>query len=152
MARQSAAAAPQQPRGPAWKELVAMLAASNYVQKSAIVAKLNALGYNYDKDNVSYVMTSARRRGNLCVFTGKRTGYTATPDGLESLVDIRKRRRISRAWIRNATAVVKYVQANLPKLSANMTTTDLAELRKEVRYHGAVLKNIDALYKQIGVK
>jgi len=145
-------AAKKKPHMPAWQELVAMLAGSRYVQKVAILAKLKALGYDVNVDSVSYVMTAARKRGKLCVYTGPDTGYTATPDGDEALKDIRKRRRISAAWIRNVRAVVAYVKKNQARLIASMSADDIIELRKEMKYHAAMLTSIKSHCAANGLK
>jgi len=142
----------KQPRTAAWQELVNILKASNYVQKVAIIAKLKALGYDVTDNSVSYVMTAARRQGRLCVYTGPKNGYTATPSGIEALVDIRKRRRISRAWLKNVGAVIRYVKGNIAKLTQGMTPADAAELRKEIKYNEEALKSITRLHQTNGLQ
>lgn len=129
-----------------------MLAASRYVQKVTILAKLKALGYDVNENSVSYVMTAARKKGKLCVYTGPDTGYTAIPDGNEALSDIQKRRRIAAAWERNALAVVDYVKKHMASLAATMSAPDADRLRKEVRYHGEMLKSIENLRTKNGLK
>jgi ATP-dependent Zn protease len=148
------AAKPQtkkKPRIAAWQELVNLLKASRYVQKVTILAKLKALGYDLNENSVSYVMTAARKQGKLCVYTGPKQGYTSTPSGIEALVDIRKRRRISRAWLKNVGAVIRYVKGNIAKLTQGMTPADTAELRKEIKYNEEALKGIERLHQTNGL-
>ena len=145
-------AAKKPPRIKAWQELVARLSASQYVQKITILAKLKALGYDVTEGSVSYVMTAARKQGRLCVYTGPKTGYAATPSGNEALVDIRKRRRISRAWLKNVTAVIRYVKANQGKLIQGMASEDVAELRKEIKYNEEALKSISRIHQTNGLQ
>jgi DNA-binding PadR family transcriptional regulator len=121
------------------------------VQKVQILAQLNALGYRLDPGSLSYVMTAARKRGKLCVYTGPKTGYTATPDGHEALVDIRKRRRVSIAWLRNVRAVITYVKANIGRLVNNMKPAEAGELRKEIKHNEAAVRQLDMLTKTNGL-
>jgi len=140
------------PRIAAWQELVAFLKTSKYVQKVQILAQLKSIGYDVTDDSVSYVMTAARKQGNLCVYTGPRTGYTATPSGNEALSDVRKRRRVSLAWLKNAIAEIRYVKANKAKLLPYMTATDAIELDKEIRYHAAAVKSAEGLRRTGGLQ
>lgn len=135
----------------AWKELVSILATRRYIDKITIISKLKALGYEFDVDTVSYVMTAVRKNGQLCVYT-KDNGYTAIPDGRESLFDIRKRRRISAAWLRNARPLVEYVNDNMAVLTATMTQTDVSELKRELDYHSAVLKSLESIRTRNGLE
>jgi hypothetical protein len=139
------------PRIPAWQELVNLLKSGSYFKKVAILAKLKALGYDVNENSVSYVMTSARKRGNLCVYAGSK-GYTSTPKGRESLVDIRKRRRISIAWLKNIDALIKYVEKNWGSLTAPMKMTDRNELRNEIKYNKSAVPALLRLASSNGLK
>lgn len=135
---------------PAYKELVALLKKSTYVKKVQIISQLKSAGYDIDEDSVSYVMTMARKQGYLCVYTGK-NGYTAKPTGVESLVDIRKRRRISFAWLSNITALVVYVRGNWARLTKGLSPDVVAELRNEIDYNGAALRELGKLSEKFGL-
>ena len=142
---------PKKPRVAAWQELVNLLKTSQYVQKVQILSQLQALGYHINADSLSYVMTAARKRGKLCVYTGPKNGYTATPDGHEALVDIRKRRRVSFAWLKNVGPVITYVQANIGKLTNGMKPAEAAELRKEIKHNRAAVQQLRMLTKANGL-
>ena len=132
------------PRVPAYKELVAILKKGSYYAKVYIIMQLKAAGYKVDENSVSYVMTSARQHGHLCVYAPKQ-GYTASPNGKEALVDIRKRRRISDAWLRNVKALVVYVRKNWKSLAAQLDPEVISELKRELSYHSEAIVSNDKL-------
>jgi hypothetical protein len=141
---------PNSPKIPAYKELVELMKSGSYYAKVYLIAKLKAAGYAVDETNISYVMTSARKHAHLCVYVPKQ-GYTSSPNGLESLVDIRKRRRISAAWLRNVVALVAYVRKNWSSLTASMKSEDATALKKELSYHAAAVSSNDDLKKKYGL-
>lgn len=137
-------------RIPAWQELVNLLRTGTYFDKAFIVAKLKAAGYDVDKNNVSYVMTSVRKNGKICVCGDN--GYTATPNGHESLVDIRKRRRVSIAWLENIDALIKYVEQKWSNLIGGMDAAEKIELGREIKYNKAAISMLRQIARANGLK
>lgn len=142
--------AKQPQRIPAWQELVNLLKSGSYVLKVNILAQLKALGYDITENSVSYVMTAARKRGYLCVYTGK-SGYTAAPTGVETLGDIRKRRRIANAWLKNIDALIKYAEKNFSSLVQGLKPELASDLRKEIKYNKAAVKQLHQLAATSGL-
>jgi hypothetical protein len=128
---------------PIHKALVALLASGThtYYEKSYMVAHLKACGYDVSNASVSYVMTAARKRGNICVFVPAVYGYTSKPSGDAVLRDIRKRRRVSNSWIQNIKALVAYAKKNWYSVTGCMSAKDAAALKQEIKYYRTVSKS-----------
>lgn len=141
------------PHLPTYVALMTLLKSNvcSYYEKSYIIAHLKSYGYDVSKTNVSYVMTAARRHGNICVFVPKLRSYTAMPIGSEALHDIRKRRRVSNAWIQNIKALVEYATKNWTFVTGSMATKDVYDLKQEIKYYRTVSKSNNDMRDRYGL-
>ena len=137
---------------PAYMALNSILGARRYTKKDMIVAKLLVMGYDTDIDRVSYIMTSARKHGHLCVHVRGKKAYTAVPSGSEAHADMIKRRKISEAWVRNTRPLRDYVVQNHRKISRGLSGAELTELANEVEYNRKLLDAIVRLKRRYSLR
>ena len=99
-----------------------------------------------------YVTTKARRLGAVVVL-GPDTGlYTSRPSGIDVLKDLRKRRKISFAYLYNVQVVAAYTVANWTKLVKRLDDDTAEELKGEVEYIQKMIPHLRRIFKKSGLE
>jgi hypothetical protein len=89
--------------------------------------------------------------GYVVVLGTSRGTYSSQPSGVEVLKDLRKRRKVSFAWIRNVQAVAAYATSNWGQVTKGLTSAQQTTLRAEIAYIQRMVPYILNTFKRAGL-
>jgi hypothetical protein len=132
----------------AYEALVRYLRNGKYWHRKDLATRLKSDGH---VQRVGYVMTKARRNGHVVVLGPEPGTYTSQPTGAEVLKDLRKRRKVSYAWIRNVQAVAGYALSNWGRVTSKLDKDAKLLLRAEIDYLQSMVPDMETKFQKAGL-